>query len=387
MLGCADQRNAPLDARRAEASAASRHRPGDGEEPLAVGQFQPLGDDLSRSAESRVHRPQGAAPAVARKGKARPVQPLGDVARRIDPDEEEGHPLRSGLLQCRQPVSGLFETGAELATQGLDVIALHLGGAGEGAVRHDDSRRRIGRESSPGQPLAAVGGKDARRRDRVDLVRHFKMRDLLGHLEMTARGVQRVVEQKLPSVQVQPAHRPDHDVGGQTPHRQPVPRQEPPLKAALDRHRLGQPLRRVVQGGKRVASRRQKPPRLPHRIRRALVAVQSLHAPVGQGQMLLLIGGVEPQQSLGDAREIGRQVGVLQRRQVDVGEHRILQHPVQSGRDLRSVRPRQGRHVDLVGLGQPQQHIGRQRPVVALKQGDVGGRHLKVRRHVGLGQT
>ena len=52
---------------------------------------------------------------MARKGKARPVQALGDVARLVDPDEEEWHALLPRLLQRGQTVRRLLEADAELA--------------------------------------------------------------------------------------------------------------------------------------------------------------------------------------------------------------------------------------------------------------------------------
>ncbi len=77
----------------------------------------------------------------------------------------------------------------------------------------------------------------------------------------------------------------------------------------------------------------------------------------------------------------------LERRHVDVGEHRILQHRLQPRRLVGAAIAGEIGDVDLVGPRQPQQHVGRQRPLVALQQRDVGGRDLQVGGHVGLRQA
>src|SRR3546814_13543585 len=60
--------------------SARCHRSRDREIALAVGQLQPLGDDLAWGAEHLMDRPQRAAAAVAGKGKTRAVQPFRDIA-------------------------------------------------------------------------------------------------------------------------------------------------------------------------------------------------------------------------------------------------------------------------------------------------------------------
>ncbi len=55
----------------------------------------------------------------------------------------------------------LLEAGAELAAEGLDVIAPRLHRAGEGGVGHQDGRGRIAGQGAAGQPLAALGGEGA----------------------------------------------------------------------------------------------------------------------------------------------------------------------------------------------------------------------------------
>ncbi len=152
-------------------------------------------------------------------------------------------------------------------------------------------------------------------------------------------------------------------------------------------HRLGQALGGVVEDGEAVAAGGQEAAGFGHGVGSVRAPGRGLDIAVGQGELLLLIGGVEPQQGLGDAGKVGGDVGGLQRRQVDVGEHRILQHRLQARRLIRAAIAGQGGDVHLVGLGQAQQHLGAQRAVVALQQGDVGGRDLQIGGHIGLGQA
>ena len=154
-------------------------------------------------------------------------------------------------------------------------------------------------------------------------------------------------------------------------------------------HILGQTLGGVVQGGEVVAPRGQEPSGLRHRIGRldGPASGVRLGGAVSQGQLFLLIGGVEPQQGLGDARKIGGRIAGFEGRQVDVGEHRVFQHRLQPGCVIGIGVAGQGGHIDAIGLGQAQQHLGAERAVVAFQKRDIGGRHLQVRRHVGLGQA
>ena len=48
---------------------------------------------------------------------------LGDVARHVDPAEEERHPLCIFALQGGEAVAGLLEAGAESLGQSVDIVA------------------------------------------------------------------------------------------------------------------------------------------------------------------------------------------------------------------------------------------------------------------------
>src|SRR5690606_36765085 len=106
-----------------------------------------------------MHRAQGTGTAVPRKGKAGTVQTFGHVARRIDANEEELHALLPRYLQGREAVSGLLETGPELAGESLDIIMAFLDRLGKGAIRHQQSRSSIAGQRAPVELFATFSRK------------------------------------------------------------------------------------------------------------------------------------------------------------------------------------------------------------------------------------
>ena len=73
--------------------------------------------------ERAVHHPARAGAAEPGERKAGGREPLGDIAGRIDAQEEERHPARARPLQRRQAVAGLLEADAEPRRQRLDIVA------------------------------------------------------------------------------------------------------------------------------------------------------------------------------------------------------------------------------------------------------------------------
>src|SRR3546814_14107745 len=67
--------------------------------------------------------PARADAAKARERKRRPRKALRDIARRIDPQHEEGNPARPATAERGQPVAGLFEADSDTAAHHLDIIA------------------------------------------------------------------------------------------------------------------------------------------------------------------------------------------------------------------------------------------------------------------------
>jgi hypothetical protein len=251
---------------------------------------------------------------MAREGEAGAVEPLGDIARRIDADEEEGHALLPGLLQRGEPVRGLLEAGAELAGQHLDIVAPLLHRAGEGGVGHQHRRRRIARQRAVGETAAIVGGEAAVAQQRVDVAAQLQIDELLGELEVAAGAVHRLVEEDLAAVPVEPAQRSHHHVGGKGADAQLVPRLVISRKPARLADPLVQQFGGVVEDGEAVAPRREEAPRLGHRVGDARPVRPPLGIAVGKRQLLLLIGGVEPQERFRHAGIVGRDVLALQRR-------------------------------------------------------------------------
>ena len=381
----AAQGDGPLDPRRGEATASGSDGPRNGEEFLAVGEFQPLGDNLTRGPEGLVDAPEGAAPTMPGKGKACAIQPLGDVPGLVDPDEEEGDPLLARLLQGGQPVGGLLEAGPELPAQGLHVVAPGLGGPGEGGVGHQQGRRGVAGQSPTGQAQAAFGLESARRQYLADLGLKLEIGRLQGQLEGLAGAVEGIVQQDLPPVAIQPPGSAGHDIRRQAAHPQAMLNLQVASQALIARHGLGQPFGGVIQSGEAVTAGGQEAAGLGDGIC-GVGGVPLVGTSVGESQLLLAVSGVEPKEGLGDSREVGGGVGHLKGLQLDSGEHGITQGRLEPGGVVPALRRKRG-DVQPVGLGQAHQHFSAEGPVVALQEGDVGGRDLEVLGHVRLGQA
>src|SRR3546814_9877467 len=61
---------------------------------------------------------------------------LADIARMVDPQEEEGDAVLPRLLQRGQPMRGLLETRAELPGQLLHIVTPRLHRPGEDSIGH-----------------------------------------------------------------------------------------------------------------------------------------------------------------------------------------------------------------------------------------------------------
>ena len=317
------------------------------------------------------------------KGKARAVQPLGHIARRVHPDEEEGHAFRPAAAQRRQPVGHLFEAGAEQAAQRLKVIGAFFCRAGEAGIGHDKRRRAIGRQRPLHQRRRRWAGKAVGAQDGGDFRPHRRIGQVQRHLPVARFRPQHVGNQQLFAVPVITADRPHHDVRRQEAQAgaalaQPVPG----LGEAADL--AGQRLGPFLQRREVVAVFGHEAPRLGHGIALHLAAADALG---GKGRLFALVGGMEPQQGLADAGEAGGKVRHFQRRQLDPGEDRIAQHLAQAAGVLVAVLGGEVGDVDLVTARQTQQHVGRDRALVAFQQGDVAGGDAEVIGHGLLGQA
>ena len=74
------------------------------------------------------------------------AEALRDVAGDVDAQEVEGHALRAGPAQRRQPVADLLEARAEAVAQQLDVVALGARRLQERLVRHEHRGGEVVRE-------------------------------------------------------------------------------------------------------------------------------------------------------------------------------------------------------------------------------------------------
>ena len=81
----------------------------DGEKLPRIGQFHELRHDDSGRGKGTMNVPHRTGPALFGQRKGGRVEPLGDIARPVDPQEKERHPLRAVALQRGQPVADLFE--------------------------------------------------------------------------------------------------------------------------------------------------------------------------------------------------------------------------------------------------------------------------------------
>src|SRR3546814_20036762 len=88
----------------------------DGEEAVAIRQFDELRHDDAGGAERGVDVPHRAGAAVLGDVKAGRVEPFGHVARLVDAQEEEGHAPRPLPLQRGEPAHGDWSCGARGCT-------------------------------------------------------------------------------------------------------------------------------------------------------------------------------------------------------------------------------------------------------------------------------
>src|SRR5690554_7493403 len=201
-----------------------------------------------------MNRPQGTSAAVPRKGEARAVQTLGHIARRIDANEEERHTLLPRFLQGREAVSGLLETGPELAGESLDIIMAFLDRFGKGAIRHKQSRSGIAGQRAPGELFATFSRKAAIFQHMVNLALQLEVRELQRQLEHLAGMVELIVDQYLSPVPVKPPGRAHHHIGRQPTDLKAVLVLQMRDHAFVTVHSLGKALGSIVNRGKAVAA-------------------------------------------------------------------------------------------------------------------------------------
>ena len=96
------------------------------------------------------------------------------------------------------------------------------------------------------------------------------------------------------------------------------------------------------------------------------------------------VGRVQPLQRVGHAGGQLGEVAQLLLRHVEPAEQRVGEHLVQLGEETLLVRGGEITQVEVIGLGQPEQKLRRDRTLVTLYQVDITGRNAETLRDLGL---
>ena len=121
---------------------------------LASGISTNCGTILPGVRKAGVHIQPRAGAAVFGQVKVGRVEPLGDVAALVDPQEEERHALRPFALQGGGAVAGLFEADAEAGGDMVEVVFRRPRLGQKGVVGHQDGGGEVVRQFHP-QPRHA----------------------------------------------------------------------------------------------------------------------------------------------------------------------------------------------------------------------------------------
>ena len=216
-------------------------------------------------------------------------------------------------------------------------------------------------------------------------------RQLEGDGEGAGGRAQRFGKQQAAAVRVEAAGPLDHDLVRQGAHRQAVAGLQPRPRAQFEglarRFRLqrgGQGLAGGVEFGEVVALRLDI---LPHPVGGGLVPrarrvglCPVAGAAVGEG-------AIEAQEGVGGGRLVLGQLDDLVARHGQALEHRIGEGLGQGRLGGRAAGGAEAAQVDVVGLGQPQQQLGRDGALVALDVVQIAGRTAEVGGHRRLGQA
>src|SRR5690606_7686330 len=107
------------------------------------GRLGKLAQEAPGRLEGLVDVPQGTGAAETRELEPRGRVALGDRARLIDADEEEGNALHPRPLQGGQPVRYLFDRGAEAVGEAFEIVPGFLRCRQERAVGQERGTREI----------------------------------------------------------------------------------------------------------------------------------------------------------------------------------------------------------------------------------------------------
>ena len=369
-------------------------RPGDGEEPRAVGHGGELGADLARRAEGVVHDPARAGAAEPGEVEPAPAETLRHVARVVDPDEEEGDTARALAAERGQAVADLLEAGAETALQDLDVVTQAAGRVEEPPVGHDDAAREIVGERETAEAL----GLRVRKIRALDVaVQQLAPRiegNLDGELEAPRRRREQLRQQHAPAVEVVAPRGLGHGVDGEDAQVGAVRVPQVAGETAEDLRRIEVrfapqlfgarlDLRKVVRPRLQVLAHLLDGKRLPAAPVLDVPARQPFGEDLG-GLAQLAIGLVERKHGLGrrwaglgDGPDVRVARGAAAEQ--GVAEH-LLQPRIEPG----IVVFGEFLEVDVEGLAEAEQELHRYRPLIALDKVQVARRDVEPLRHLAL---
>jgi hypothetical protein len=243
---------------------------------------------------------RGHAPPYSARWKVGGVEAFGDVARLVDPQEEERHPLRAGTLQRRRAVAGLFETDPEARGEVVEIVFRGQRLGQVGAIGHQHGGGEVVRQFHPA-PREAVGVGDVGAFGE-DVVEERPVLDETGHvdqLEDAVGMVQRLRQQHFAPRLVVFAQRVGHVLHPHQPHAQAEPVAQRGLHLGIDIVR-----RHVATAPERLGRRFQ-------RLEVVVVAAEEVvHGGLGGGhddRPALIAAGGHGHQLIG-----GREIGAVQ---------------------------------------------------------------------------
>ena len=302
--------------------------------------------------------------------KARAIEALGDIARRVDRDQEKRYVAAPSGGERGQPVRNLFEVDPKQSGQCVDVVGPRLGRAGKAIERHADRACGIAGQRATRQCERAGLRERLAAQDRSNRFAQRGVRDVQRNLPTSRESRERIVEQQLVVVAIIAADRAQHYLGRNKAHAGAL-LAEPGDAASSAGDFGGQRLCARFDRGEVVAAFGQKAPRLADRI--AFAGSVGIFALRRQRLLFARISGVEPQHRLGYSREAGGQIGNFERGQIDIGEQWVLEYVAQPPRIVFGIFTRELGDVDLVIACQSQQQIGGHRTLIAFEQRDVAG--------------
>src|ERR1700730_17219380 len=158
VLEIAAQADSEGFAKRSVAAVAPGDCPGDPQVAAAVGHLGQLGLDLAGMHEGLVDIPERTGAADPGEVETGSRLTLGDIARPVNPHEDERHAARPGALQCTEAVRDGLVADVEPSLQERDVVAEGLRAIQECLVRQDQGTSKVTGEADPAEHSSVVAG-------------------------------------------------------------------------------------------------------------------------------------------------------------------------------------------------------------------------------------